>query len=128
MKQNVALRVREELYQLQTIWKTRRVLDHDHLRWMEEFVCMIRDLEWSITRALELGIHSPHGKSETLFGYTAFVRGLYEFWIAKKSQIGVYQSGGRYTGSFVKLVEMCEELLPAYLKPPSEDARGRRVA
>jgi hypothetical protein len=128
MKLNVALRVREELYQLQTIWSRQPNYDHDHSRWIENFIDMIKALEWSADHALEMGVRAPHGKSNTLFEYTLFVRGLYDFWTAKKSQIGVYQSGGRWTGPFVELVERCEELLPAELRPPSAEARGKRVA
>jgi hypothetical protein len=128
MKQNVALRVREELYQLQTIWKTKRVSGHDHAQWIGDFVGMIDDLEWSAAQALEVGIHAPHGKSNLLVSYTTFVRGLYELWRAKTSLIGVYKSGGHYTGPFVELVERCEELLSPDVKPPSANARGKRVA
>ena len=46
----------------------------------------------------------------------------------EKSRIGVYKSGGFYTGPFVELVERCEELLSPNLKPPSANARGIRVA
>jgi hypothetical protein len=128
LKQNVALRVREELLQLQTIWRDPSDFDHTHLQWMQNFVGMIRDLEWSAARALEKGIHAPHGKSKTLAQYTFFVRGLYDLWAAKTSQIGVYKSGGRYIGPFVEIVERSEELLPSELKPPSAEARGKRVA
>jgi hypothetical protein len=118
MKQNVALTVKENLYQLPGS-------DHDHFG---AFIYMIDDLEWAAAHALDVGIRAAHGKSNTLFQYRAFVRELYYFWKAKKSEIGVYKSGGRWTGPFIELVERCEELLPAYLRPPSELARGKRVA
>jgi hypothetical protein len=129
-KQNVALRVREELYQLQTIWKRQRVRaeDHEHSRWIEDFIDKIDDLAWSATKAIEFGVYAPHGKSNTLFQYTLFVRELYEFWTAKKSTIGVYKSGGCWTGPFVEIVERCEELVSIDLRPPSAEARGKRVA
>jgi hypothetical protein len=129
-KQNVALRVREELYRLQTIWKRQRVRveDHEHSQWIEGFIDKIDDLGWSAAQALEVGVHAPHGKSNTMFPYTIFVRVLYEVWTAKKSTIGVYKSGGRWTGPFVEVVERCEELVPIDLRPPSANARGKRVA
>jgi hypothetical protein len=128
VKQNVALRVREELFQLQIVWKPEPVAGHDHFQWIASFVSMIDDLEGSAVHALKVGIHAPHGKSKLLVAYTVFVRGLYELWMVKKSDIGVYKSGGRYTGPFVELVERCEQLLSPDLKPPSVDARGKRVA
>jgi len=118
MKQNVALTVRENLSEL-------RGSNGDHFR---DFIYMIEDLEWAAAQALEVGIYAPHGKSNTLFQYTALVRGLYEFWRAKKSHAGVYKSGGCYIGPFVDLVERCEELLHVNLRSPSADARGKRVA
>jgi hypothetical protein len=129
-KQNVALRVKEELDDLQLAWKepSERVPNYDHSRWIRDFICKIDDLEMSASCAIGVGIHAPHGKSNILVEYTIFVRGLYEFWSAKTSEIGVYKLGGNYTGPFVKVVERCEELLSPDLRPPTENARGKRVA
>jgi hypothetical protein len=132
-KQNVALNVLTGIPVLDedpSPWLPN--LDDDtpvnHWEAIQNFENMLTDLEWSTGRALQRGIHASHGKSKTLVEYMVFISWLYDLWAAKKSQIGAYKSGGRYTGPFVQLVERCEELLPSDLRPPSADARGKRVA
>ncbi len=128
-KANVAKRVRSEAEMLQKVWKKRKVRVYDHARWMKKFKDMADDLAWSAAQALEHGINPGHGRSKTIFPYQMFVRRLYKVWCLKRSDRGVYMSGGLYQGKFVDLLEACEELLlPAALKPPSSKARGERIA
>jgi hypothetical protein len=127
-KQNVALRVKRELYELQTIWKRVRAEDYEQSQWIKDFNVKIDELSWSAACALNVGVYTPHGRSKILLEYTFFVHRLYDFWRAKESTIGVYKSGGRWTGPFVEVVEKCEELIPIDLRPPSANARGKRVA
>jgi hypothetical protein len=120
MVANLTERYKEDEYETST--------DEDIADWIAGFNDLLNDVEWAAALALKAGVHAPHGKSNMLIEYTIFVRGLYDFWTAKKSQVGVYKSGGRWTGPFVELVEKCEELLSPRLRPPSANARGKRVA
>jgi hypothetical protein len=120
VKLNVALNMMAQLIALNDDYK-------DTADWIADFIDLLNDVEWAAGCALRLGVRAPHGRSNTLAEYRIFVRGLYDFWRAKKSEVGVYMSGGRYTGPFVELVERCEELLSPDLKPPSANARGKRV-
>jgi hypothetical protein len=128
VKLNVALNMVANLTELYKEDEYETSTDEDIADWIAEFIDLLNDVEWAAAHALKAGVHAPHGKSNMLIEYTIFVRGLYDFWMAKKSEVGVYKSGGCWTGPFVELVERCEELLPPSLRPPSANARGKRVA
>jgi len=116
-KLNVALNMREQLIEL-----------YENAKCIDNFIGLMDDLEWAADSALKTGVQASRGKSNIVAEYTIFVRGLYDFWAAKKSTIGVYKGGGHWTGPFVELIARCEEILPPYLRPPSANARGERVA